>query len=318
MKHFIFFLLCISLSFAAKGQSDFDIAQRWFNEVLYNPAAAGSNLSSGISLHTRNQWSGMKGAPTTLAASYDTYAKPISSGFGISILTDYTGLISTYNGRLIYAYYLRVNRRSVLSLGLSAGVTARSVQRGDPENPLDLTLSEMNLSTAYSPDFDFGFEFKGPFKFGATVRHLGVYVFSNEDDPVYRRFNHSINLWAYLSSRFNVMDMFSFEPMASFTYRDRIYRYEIGGLFYFQKLNNLNTYRDRVWIGAVYRTDHNIAFMAGMHITPKIRLGYSFGHGFGTVSSLAKFGTHEILIAYHFNRIFYKSSCPPCMYFKEH
>jgi type IX secretion system PorP/SprF family membrane protein len=302
-------LLVASQIFAvvsAKAQSDADLTQRWFNESLYNPAAAGNSFTTGLFLHARQQWAGMPSAPSTQAGTFDTYVETINSGFGFTFSADKIGPTKSYNARLAYAYYFAFGSRSSLSLGLSAGLLSRN------RNVSNSTIDDQNdpawllgNASEMSPDFDFGAEYRGLFKLGATVRHIGVQASSN-NLPKY-----STNIWVYASSRFNATSSFSVEPIASLTYRDEIYRMEGGLLCYFFKTQGRDTYNDRFWLGGVYRSDSNFAVMAGMNITPKIRLGYSFDYGAGEVMNISKYGTHELFLAFQFNRIFYKDElCP--------
>ena len=290
----------------AKAQSDADLTQRWFNESLYNPAAAGNSFTTGLFLHARQQWAGMPDAPSTQAGTFDTYVETMNSGFGFTFSADKIGPTRSYNARLAYAYYLAFAARSSLSVGLSAGLLSRSRNVSntvidDQNDPVWLAGNASEMS----PDFDFGAEYRGLFKLGATVRHIGVQP-SNNNLPKY-----STNIWVYASSRFNAASSLSIEPIASFTYRDAIYRIEGGLLCYFFKTQGRDTYNDRFWLGGVYRSDNNFALMAGMNITPKIRLGYSLDYGAGEVMGISKYGTHELFLAFQFNRIFYKDQlCP--------
>jgi type IX secretion system PorP/SprF family membrane protein len=290
------------------AQSDFDLTQRWFNETLYNPASAGNNFSTGVFLHTQQRWVGVSGAPSTHAGTVDTYIEDLRSGIGLTFAADKFGSVSSYNTRLAYAFYIPVGEKAVLSLGLSGGILARSrrVASGGSEDPEDPSWVYGNLSD-YSPDFDFGFEFKGPFKLGASIRHLAAQSPTSHHLP-----KHSINIWTYLSSRFNVTESLSLEPMISMLlYNESSYRGEAGALLYFFKTERRNSYSDRFWIGALYRTENSFAVLAGVNITPKIRLGYSFDYAVGDLSSIARGGTHELFLSFYLNRIFYKDeTCP--------
>jgi type IX secretion system PorP/SprF family membrane protein len=296
----------VSSTFISFGQNDFDLTQRMFNESLYNPAAVGNNFSTGVFLHTRQQWVGVSGAPSTLAGTVDTYVEDLKSGFGLTFAADKLGSVSSYNTRLVYAFYVPLGENSVLSLGLSGGLLFRSrkVSGSGSEDPNDPSLAYGNVSDN-SPDFDFGLEYKGPFKFGASIRHIAA------QPPKYNLPNHSINIWAYLSSRFNISESLSLEPLASALYNESSYRVEAGALFYFFKTERKDTYSDRFWVGGLYRTGNSFAVLGGVNLTPKIRLGYSFDYATGALSSLAKGGTHELFLSFYLNRIFYKDeACP--------
>ncbi|MCL2097271.1 MAG: PorP/SprF family type IX secretion system membrane protein [Bacteroidales bacterium] len=290
------------------AQSDFDFTQRWFNESMYNPAAVGNSFSTGFFLHSRAQWVGLDRAPVTVGGAFEHYSQELRSGFGLTMVGDYIGVKQNYHIRAAYAYIIDLGYAGMLSMGLSGGVFYRG-WRINPvahlDDPGDLTPPIYNDTKEYTPDFDFGIEYKGQFKFGLTLRHIGGKYLSTGNYPP------DFHIWSYLSSRFNLNSSVSIEPLASFAWRANISRVEGGFLLYFLKTTNYASYNDRLWVGAVYRSDHNVALMAGVNITPQLRLGYSFDYGFGNVASLANLGTHEIFFAWQFNRKFYKDICCP-------
>ncbi|MDR2286609.1 MAG: PorP/SprF family type IX secretion system membrane protein [Prevotellaceae bacterium] len=290
-----------------KSQSDFDLSQRWFNESIYNPGATGSSFSTGVFFHSRMQWIGTDGAPVTNAVSVDTYVDDMRSGFGLAVYTDKIGYMSSWSAKFAYAYYIRIGDKSSLALGLSGYLQNRNShispdmldQSADPA----LSYSKFN---EYNPNFDFGLEFKGPLKIGASVRHLLKYEAVNSFFTA-----QSMNFWSYASSRFNVSDGMSLEPVVSYMYRDNINRIEGGVIVYFLKSLSRGSYNDRFWLGGMYRLNKQFAVLVGANLTSKIRLGYSFDYGTGDLASISKMGTHELFLSWHFNRIFYKDpDCP--------
>ena len=314
MKFRIYIIISVVLLLSpsvVKAQSDFDLSQRFFNEAIYNPAATGNSFTTTFFLHLRNQWIGMEGAPTTEVFSVDSFLERYQSAVGLTITGDQIGKgsISTYSARAAYAFYIPFNDKSLLSLGVSAAVVCRKT------DPTGNTIEELpdplfKSNTKYSPDFDFGVEYQGAFKVGVAVRHLGK-------KPTAEQPYDSKNIWAYASSRFNLMHHVSIEPMISYIHRDRINRYEFGALLYFLKSSTPRYYNDRFWVGAMYRINQQYSVMAGCHITPKIRIGYSFDYGLGDLGLISKKGTHEIFIAWQFNRLFYKDKRMDCPAYKR-
>jgi type IX secretion system PorP/SprF family membrane protein len=291
-----------------EAQSDFDLSQRLFNESIYNPGATGNSFSTGVFLHSRAQWIGTDGAPITNAISVDTYVEDIRSGFGLAVYTDKIGYLTSWSAKLAYAYYIRLGSKSSLAFGL-AGYLQNRNSNISPEmldQGFDPILSNSKFN-AYNPDFDFGLEFKGPLKIGASVRHLLKYEAVNSFFKA-----HSMNFWTYASSRFNVANSnISLEPTVSYMYRDNINRIEAGAIIYFFKNVKRATYNDKCWFGGMYRLNKQFAILAGVNLTPKIRLGYSFDYGIGDLATISKIGTHELFLSWHFNRIFYKEKeCP--------
>jgi type IX secretion system PorP/SprF family membrane protein len=291
-----------------QSQSDFDLSQRWFNESIYNPGAIGNNFSIGVFLHSRAQWVGTDGAPITNVISVDTYLDDIRSGLGLAVYTDKIGYLSSWSAKLAYAYYVSLGDNLSVAFGLAAYLQNRSshISPDMLDNSADPILNYSKFND-YNPDFDFGLEFKGSFKLGASVRHLLRYKSTNSFFKT-----QSINYWVYASTRFNVAEEMSLEPSASYMYRDEISRIEGGVIVYFFKNVSRNLYNDRLWLGGMYRLNKQFAILAGVNITPKIRLGYSFDYGTKDLATISKVGTHEVFLSWYFDRIFYKDECLPC------
>jgi type IX secretion system PorP/SprF family membrane protein len=291
-----------------KSQSeDFDLSQRWFNESIYNPGATGNSFSTGVFLHTRAQWVGTDGAPITNAISFDTYVDEIKSGLGFAVYTEKIGYRNSWSAKLAYAYYIRIGDKSSLAFGLAGYLQNRNshISPNMLDQSNDPVLGNYSKVNEYSPNFDFGLEFKGPLKIGASVRHLLEYEAINSSFST-----HSITIWTYASSRFNISNSISLEPVASYMYNDKD-RIEGGAIVYFFKNIKRAVYNDRFWLGGMYRLNKQFAILVGANLTPKIRLGYSFDYGTGDLATISKMGTHELFLSWHFNKIFYKEpDCP--------
>lgn len=295
-----------------RAQSDFDLSQRYFNEAIYNPAATGNSFSSGFFLHLRKQWAGLDGAPTTGVFSAEAFLDKYHSGFGFSMTVDKIGFTNTYTARGSYAFFIPFDESSVLALGASAGLINRT-KNANGALVDDLNDGELyfgNISE-FSPDFDLGIEYQGLFKLGASIRHLGRQSSKNSFP------SSSKNIWAYASTRFNIIHDLSVEPIISYTHRERINRYEAGAIFYLFKSTTPRYYNDRFWAGFMYRFNDQYSILAGLHITPRLRVGYSFDYAARELSILSKGGTHEIFIAWQFNRLFYKDRTMNCPAYKD-
>lgn len=290
------------------AQSDYDLSQRWLNESIYNPGAVGNHLATALSLHARMQWIGTDGAPLSQIATFDTYVQEIRSAFGLLVLHDRIGYLTSYNVKASYAYHIPVGDRAALSFGLAAGWLNRNrnIREGMADEWFDPVLARARIAD-HLPEFDFGVEYRGAFKAGAAVRHLAFYTGSDFAAP-------PLTLWSYLSARLPLTGALSVEPCLSYNYRSDIHYVEAGALFHFsQRAGYSYAFRDRFWVGAMYRIHQQAAIQLGVHITPEIQLGYSFDYGFGDLAAISNKGTHELFFAWRFRRLFAKDFCCPAL-----
>ena len=98
------------------------------NRFAFNPAFAGMNPCSELTIGNKTQWSGMKGAPETNYVNYhnrwnrkDKYPDAIH-GYGIGLANDRIGFESRTYLRIAYAYHLKLWKNYRLSFGLYAGL----------------------------------------------------------------------------------------------------------------------------------------------------------------------------------------------------
>ncbi|MBK6526792.1 MAG: PorP/SprF family type IX secretion system membrane protein [Crocinitomicaceae bacterium] len=88
-------LICIS---NAKAQQQFVFSNYILNQYYYNPALAGSEDVHKASIGYRNQWAGFDEAPVTMHANfYGSYANMRKHGYGVSLMSDRSGLIQNTN-----------------------------------------------------------------------------------------------------------------------------------------------------------------------------------------------------------------------------
>jgi type IX secretion system PorP/SprF family membrane protein len=135
---FIFLLLILigNLSF---GQQLPLYSQYLYNKFLLNPAVAGSDGYTSVSLTAREQWVGYSGAPRTFSFSWQTRMlkrsyilkqtkvkrevyRPKSDGkvgFGGYVFSDINGLVRRTGIQVAYAYHMWLQNSTQLSMGLS-------------------------------------------------------------------------------------------------------------------------------------------------------------------------------------------------------
>lgn len=131
MKKYILFIITLP-NVTVFAQQTSQYTQYLFNKYGYNPAAAGSNINSGIEVIVggRQQWVGFENAPTTNFFSANYTIKPERSykrwhNFGLYLSRDKAGIFRSESYYVSYTLHLPLNKRYNLSFGIFAG--ARNV-----------------------------------------------------------------------------------------------------------------------------------------------------------------------------------------------
>ncbi len=264
------------------------------NKFLLNPAVAGSEDYIPIRLTARQQWVGIKDAPSTQALSGNFLLGNKNMGVGGYVFADRFGIDSKVGIQASYSYILDVGLwDSKLAMGLSvmAFQYAFNTTNSIVTDANDPSVSYANESV-FVPDANFGvYWHNDEFFFGASANQLIEYkVQFNELDASKNTLQrHYFVMGGY---KFNISKDIDIEPSS-------LIKITTTSPIDFD-LNTKVYYKKNYWFGLSYRTgvyknqDHSMIAMIGAkykHIT----FGYAFDYMFSDISNYT-FGTHEIMI----------------------
>lgn len=139
MKKILLAILAVLPILAAKAQQDPLFFQYRQNAAIINPAFSGAEGISFISLASRWQWIGIKGAPHTYVFS-GNFRLPKGFGMGFQTVADLIGPSQQYRANLDLAYHIPLGRNIRLSAGFrgTAGFTQVNLAElsvNDPNDP---------------------------------------------------------------------------------------------------------------------------------------------------------------------------------------
>jgi len=131
MRHglIVGFLLICQIIFA---QQQGLVTQYMYNKVTVNPAYAGHSGDKTIAGHLREQWIGIKGAPSLQMVSFDMPFMGSDNGWGMNIRRSSIGISSKTSISGMYAYKIPVTD-GFLSFGLEPGFQNFRMNFGDPD-----------------------------------------------------------------------------------------------------------------------------------------------------------------------------------------
>ena len=137
IKHFLPVLIgiaalgCASMSHA---QSDPQINFFMFNKTQFNPAFAGNENTIDAGAVYRQQWVGLKGAPSTQMLNVDMPTYFFKGGAGLTVINSMTGAKRTTRLNFHYAYHHSFSFGQVGG-GISAGAVQRSFEGSELTAP---------------------------------------------------------------------------------------------------------------------------------------------------------------------------------------
>jgi type IX secretion system PorP/SprF family membrane protein len=167
----IFSIISLLLTFFTAGiaQQYPVFTQYYFNELVINPAYAGSHVQLSATAMYRNQWVNFPGAPKTFNFSSHTSLLKNKIGVGLMINHDEIGSYKNNHIYASYAYKLHL-QDATLAMGLQAGINllGADFSRLDLNNPDDAAF--FNVINEIKPNFGAGlFYSKKSFFIGFSV-----------------------------------------------------------------------------------------------------------------------------------------------------
>jgi type IX secretion system PorP/SprF family membrane protein len=300
-------------------------SQYMMNGFLINPAVAGHEGYTAVNLTAREQWLGLKDAPSTYAISAQSRLlknsfmsrsasikkrKRVMSrsgrvGYGFYAYTDMAGAFNRTGIQGTYSYHIPLNRAQ-----LSFGISVTGFQYSINQSKIKLLDAQDQLlesadKSAFVPDANFGVYYTNNSLYaGVSAMQLmqsPLKIGADKDGPGYKMVRHYYVTAGY---RFEVSPNILLEPSFLFKTTEK---------FIAQVDVNLKGYiSENYWAGISYRTGgaygmseetmngkgSAIIIMAGIKVD-KFYIGYAFDYTFNAIGART-FGSHEIMAAVKF------------------
>ena len=307
----LFILLITIQATLLNGQQLPVYSQYTFNKFLLNPAAAGSDGYTTVSLVAREQWIGFKGTPKTHAITIDSRLlrnsfisknvsvrkkKRLSSrsgrvGWAAHAFNDHAGPLDRTGVEGTYAYHLRLSDGQ-LSFGLS-GVFYQFKLNKDKvilADEVSDPLIDGVKGTLYIPDANFGVYYTSEGIFGG-VSVMQIFQSSiqfGEHDGSDYRLKRNYNLMA--GYFYNLNSNFAIEPSLLLKVPAQAKaQLDINARLY---------YKQNYWAGLSYRTGNALIVFMGLRFD-RYFVGYAFDYNFNPLMKHT-YGSHEFMAAVKF------------------
>ena len=265
-------LIVFFLSFEGESQETLPIYSDYLSDNVYlvHPSAAGIGNTGKLRFTARQQWAGVKDAPTLQTISYHNRFRE-KAALGFILFNDSNGFHSQKGIQGTFAYHLDLNRASVfnqLSFGLSLTAVQNQVDQtqffGDP------TIAKIIRSDGYfNADFSVAYHRKG-FSSYFTVKNLLLSAknnLNNNLEPLDLR-NYILSLGYYFGDK----QSFQFEPSLMIQLRESTGERIID--FNFKAYKDFN--KAQLWGALSYRKGFDAKPIEDLvYITPIIGVNYN-------------------------------------------
>jgi type IX secretion system PorP/SprF family membrane protein len=305
LKGLILLLTMFSMSVQAQQLPQF--SQYIFNGLHINPAYAGYKGDGYIQTSYRSQWINFPGAPQTLSFTADVSANEGRMGLGVTYLKDKIGLTESNLGMLTYSYRISTGDRSMLSLGVSAGIseyafdpTGMVTVKPDPLLPssrVAATTPNMNTGLFYHSD---------NFYAGLSAYNLiGRRALLRQDIAVAF---HDFHYYLTVGGMLRLQDEVQLKPSVLVKHvKGSPTSYDLNAMFLF---------RERLWLGGSFRSNvrifedqlqedlskrNAVALVMEYFVLPSMRIGYAYDYNLNALNSY-RTESHELSVGVYLNR----------------
>ncbi len=271
------------------GQEYQYYSQYMFNGLAINPAYAGSQDLLTLTGNIREQWVGIKGAPSTQTISVHSPILHDQFGLGLILINDRVGVTSTQDLSLNYSYKLMLPKYSI-AFGLKLGFNSLIFRFDQLAFIEEQDANFQNNNRVFLPLFGIGAYLKSTaYYVGLSVPHLYTFVHKN-----YENSNINLNKLILLTGGyiFTLNDDLKIKP--SF-----LAKADFGSVFEMD-LNANIYYKDDYCFGISYKSLNSLAFIFEIGLNKSYYLGYSYDL---VTTRLLKHqaGTHEISLNIYLN-----------------
>lgn len=274
-------------------------SQYMLNDYFQNPAIAGSRSYFEATSANRLQWIGITDAPRTYALSMNGPIKKKNMGVGGYLFSDIAGPTRRLGCSGSYAYHVTITDKIKISLSLSAGIMQFAVDGSKLtlEDPTDDVFIN-GYESIIVPDLGASFYVYGLPKengtgnwwFGGYAPQLYPAKLNLFDTPTPKG-TLSTHVYFIGGYKLFLTDEFSAEPsfLAKFSIPTAP-QIDLGGRVF---------YKNKIWVGATYRTSDAIVGMVGYTHKDNITFGYSYDIITSNLKNYSS-GTHELIISFRF------------------
>jgi type IX secretion system PorP/SprF family membrane protein len=286
----ILFVAVFLLSLIVRSQNDSKLSIFNYNSLIYNPAFAGAADGLNVAGIYSSQWYGFDGAPKTQYLTVDTKLPYNKIGLGLSLYHDAIGPAREYNIEGNFAYYIDVNDKYKLALGLKSGLHSYKVDINqlDVYQPGEQVFNsnfENNLSLILGLGMNF---YSDKFFIGLSTPNLLVskYYNANNSSTLSKSKN---NYYLNTGYKFELRRDITLTPAA-------LVRVTEGAPISVLTSLNLNWYEKYI---ASLNFDYNssVGLLFGVRLFDNFKVGYAYDQSI-TKFSRYNNGTHTFLLTY--------------------
>lgn len=294
-KALLILFLSLFVAGTANAQQDPEFTQFMNNKMYYNPAYAGVEGLTRLSLLVRSKWTGYTGtfddggAPTTEVLTMSAPIYKLNSGFGAYLINDNLGSLNNLALQGSYAYHVAV-KDAKLSFGINAGFYSQSINF-DNYRPNDINdpVIQSGKQTQFKPDMGAGVFYQAKKLYGSiSVSHLLNPSFNFGSDAL----RNALEPTLYIMGGYHYDITYNLELTPSLLVQSDFNKYLIN-------VGAMLTYNEKFSGGITYKYLESASLIVGMSLLKSNALQIGYGFDYIVHDQQAKQATsNEIRLSY--------------------
>jgi len=283
MKKFVYIVLLFPVFVLAQQESYYSLYR--YNMQVINPAYAGAEAPTVLSILNRNQWATIENAPKTTAFTFSS-ARDNNVGLGISVVSDKVFVEQQTFAYIDFSYKLQLDDATNLFLGLKGGGNFYNADGtglnsyGVGLDPAQKILSQFipNVGAgAYLQNENYWLSFSIPRLFNVK-----------RDKELAVTAKDRVHSYLGAGAKLSLNENFSIKPSV-------ILR-KVQGLPISMDLTGFVSIQERVDFGASYRTNASVSLMAFINAFNGFDIGYAYETPSEQLLSGISLKTYEIVL----------------------
>jgi type IX secretion system PorP/SprF family membrane protein len=287
MKKLLIILLLVNISVFA--QQDAQYTNYMYNTITINPAYAGTRGVMSVFGLYRTQWVGLDGAPETSAASINSPIENSNLGIGLSFVNDKIGASNENTISVDLSYTIQTSSIYKLSFGVKG--TA---------NLLDVDYTKLNRYDLIDPKFQNNIDNEFSPNIGAGAYFYSDKLYLGLSVPNFLEtdfYNDNASTTSLERMHFYLIGGYVFDLSPSIQFKPAFMCKSVVGSPLQVDLSANFLFNEKFVLGAAWRWDAAMSFMAGFQVSQGLYIGYAYDL---ETTQLANYnsGSHEIFLRF--------------------
>lgn len=295
-------LVLLKFTIVLYSQQDYYLNHYMYDHISFNPSFGGMNDIIRAGIITRNQWTGIKGAPNDFVANISFPFKLFKKehGGGIAIYREKIGFYEDVSLKLTYAYRATINNGK-LAFGIGLNILNKSIKPSwyipeglefsDPSSDYAIPMGE---EKANAIDLSLGFAYYNEDLYiGVSSAHINETSYNFYRNDINNNVKVKINRHFYITSGYRVVlpnPSFEFLPTVFIQSDGKIHKLDITGLIQYNK---------KFLGGLTFSPGSSIAGIAGLELYKGLKLSFSYEFPLTSITNYYK-TTYELMLNYNF------------------